>query len=368
MKQVSPMRRARRARDVIANYRYHFIQKGRAKRILRRVESAKGRTHPKLVKTSNEYARDVLGWVGYAPWLHVYCSVANEFRNGWIPDNYYRLVVIPAIKGDYDGLSYLRSLGPKMFGYELLPDVGYCVNGLFLSRAYDVLDQANITDSLFKQSDRIVFKLDNSLQGRDIFILDRRSFDVDRLRSLGNGTFQNYIAQHPFFREFMPDSVATLRITTVMASDGEVSFRAGYLRFGRANETNVKSASHIRVPFNERGVLDAQAYMANWLTTDRHPDTGVPFAGRIIPHCDKCVSAALQLQRLVPHARCVGWDMIVDQDSEVKLMEWNSSHNDVKFAEASQGPCFSDLGWERLWLTPRPPRKSQGHWAFRTRD
>jgi hypothetical protein len=29
-------------------------------------------------------------------------------------------------------------------------------------------------------------------------------------------------------------------------------------------------------------------------------------------------------------------------------MEWNGEHNDVKSSEATQGPCFSDLNWERL--------------------
>jgi hypothetical protein len=30
-------------------------------------------------------------------------------------------------------------------------------------------------------------------------------------------------------------------------------------------------------------------------------------------------------------------------------MEWNGTYNDIKFSEATQGPCFADLGWERLW-------------------
>jgi hypothetical protein len=29
-------------------------------------------------------------------------------------------------------------------------------------------------------------------------------------------------------------------------------------------------------------------------------------------------------------------------------MEWNALHNDIKFSEATQGPCFTDLRWERF--------------------
>lgn len=32
----------------------------------------------------------------------------------------------------------------------------------------------------------------------------------------------------------------------------------------------------------------------------------------------------------------------------VGLMEWNAGHNDIKFSEATQGPCFHDLGWEKF--------------------
>ena len=71
--------------------------------------------------------------------------------------------------------------------------------------------------------------------------------------------------------------------------------------------------------------------------------------GRRIPNFDNCVSVALELHRMIPYIRCVGWDIVVDKDNAVKVMEWNAVHNDIKLSEATQGPCFSDLGWEKLW-------------------
>ena len=52
---------------------------------------------------------------------------------------------------------------------------------------------------------------------------------------------------------------------------------------------------------------------------------------------------------MVPFAICIGWDMIIDTNNEIQIMEWNGSHNDIKFSEATQGPCFSNLGWDKLW-------------------
>jgi hypothetical protein len=69
-----------------------------------------------------------------------------------------------------------------------------------------------------------------------------------------------------------------------------------------------------------------------------------------IPAFSKCVVTVLDLHKKIPFARCVGWDVTVDVDENVQVMEWNGGHNDVKFSEATQGPCLSDLKWERLQL------------------
>jgi hypothetical protein len=67
-----------------------------------------------------------------------------------------------------------------------------------------------------------------------------------------------------------------------------------------------------------------------------------------IPAFRDCVDTVLQLHGKIPFARCIGWDIAVDESGQVQVMEWNGEHNDVKFSEATQGPCFLDLNWELL--------------------
>lgn len=336
--------------NVASNYRYHLSHKRQAYRILRSIESAKGKLDPKLTRLSDEYAKDVLGWQGYAPWLYVYSAMDQSFKEGWIPDNYYGKVVVPAAKGNYGRVSDLRPLAKKLFASDLFPDICYFVNGLWLSDGFEVLQEEVIKNILFKDTEVVVFKVDNSLKGRGVFFFDRASFDIKTIRGLGNGVFQTYIKQHIFFEEIIPNSVATLRMTTIIDDSGKASIRACYLRVGRNADTHVKSASHIRIPIDlVSGELNPKGYLTNWLAIDAHPDSKVVFAGRKIPSFDKCISAVLDLHKAVPYVRCVGWDMIVDSTDRVKLMEWNGNHNDIKFSESTQGPCFADLGWEKLW-------------------
>ncbi|HWF59329.1 MAG TPA: sugar-transfer associated ATP-grasp domain-containing protein [Nitrospira sp.] len=177
----------------------------------------------------------------------------------------------------------------------------------------------------------------------------RESFSIEQIQRLGNGLFQRVIQPHGLFAEFARDSVATVRITTVYEDNGDVSVRACYLRLGSENETHVQSWTQIRVPIHiEGGAFHDMGYTAKWLETRIHPTSHVAFAGNAIPAFTACVRTVTELHQKVPYARCIGWDVTVDREENVRLMEWNAGHNGHSFPEATQGPCFADLGWERL--------------------
>ena len=156
------------------------------------------------------------------------------------------------------------------------------------------------------------------------------------------------------FANFGSESVATLRFTTVVDDAGGISVRACFLRLGRADDTHIQTDREICVAVSlSTGELCREGYMSNWGATEEHPDSKVRFFGVKIPAFSKCVVTVLDLHKKIPFARCVGWDVTVDVDENVQVMEWNGGPNDVKFSEATQGPCFSDLKWEQLQLVDR---------------
>ncbi|GAA1869804.1 hypothetical protein GCM10009836_58010 [Pseudonocardia ailaonensis] len=341
-----------RALRAAGDVRFHRQHRGQAAAVLASVESERGATDPALIKACDDYAGDVLGRHGYAPWLRVYAAVAGEFRTGWIPDNYYGRIVLPAVQGPYGEVSKLKPLSRRLLQTDLLADVAYWVNGGLYGRDLEHLDRADLVAVLFADSDRVVFKSDDSVQGQGVRILDRAGFGADGLARLPSGVFQTYVRQHPLFAEFTPASVATIRITTTVTDDGGCRVRAAYLRLGRASDTHVQSTSHLRVALDpETGAFADDGFTTDWRTLTAHPDTGVTFAGNRAPGFGSCTAAVVELHRRMPFARNVGWDVVVDSDDEVKVLEWNAGHNDIKFSEAVQGPCFADLGWETLWRT-----------------
>lgn len=334
----------------VADQVSHLLYNRRAREALQRVESQRGATDGAILGRCNEYARDVLGSRKFAPWLHVYAAVSGGFKEGWIPDNYYHRVVHPMKKPVAAKVSNLKTFTNRILGTDALPDLAYVLDGVYFSREFVPVLHSELVAILFDRHDRIYFKPDDSRQGKNVVIMTRHDFAGEGRSWLPNGVFQAPIRQHEFFEALSPQATATVRITTAREMDGSIDVRAAYLRVGRKSDDVVLSANAIKVPLDHNtGALAGIGYLPKWRRTETHPDTGFRFTGSSVPYFGDATALCRSLHERCPHMSCVGWDVCSEQDGQVKLMEWNADHNDIKFSEATSGPCFAGLGWETLW-------------------
>jgi hypothetical protein len=339
---------AKAALKGVRDYRYHTMHAKQASAILRELKGAGKRIRPADAKRCKDYAIEVLRDEKFSPWLMVYAAVSGQFKEGWIPDNFYGAKVVPAINGKSGRVAYLKSLSGALLDTQLIPDLGSRINGAFFDTGYHQLSFDEARSHFFEGDDRVVFKADNSLQGAGIRFYDEASFDRTSVDRAGDGVFQRAVRQHAFFDRFAK-AVATIRLTTAVEESGEIRARAGYLRLGTGDDTHVQSKSHVRVPIDlGRGTLWDKGLLANWRECSTHPTSKETFGGRELPSFDTCVSSVVELHRQIPFVRSVGWDVTVDSDGQVQVLEWNGHHNDIKFSEATQGPCFLGLRWERF--------------------
>lgn len=317
---------------------------------LRVVESQRGRTDPAAIRRADEYAREVLGSADYAPWLRLYTAVSGGFREGWIPDNYYGLVVAPMKSGEVSKVALTKSFTNCVLHTDALPDLAYVIDGVYYARDYRPVSREQLSEILFADDTRTVFKADQSFRGRNVVFMTRESLSAAQQQGLPDGVFQAPVRQHDFFAAVSPRAAATLRITTAREPDGSISVRSTYLRVGRASDDMVISVNQLSVPVDmATGTLGESGYTSEWRQTDAHPDTGVRFAGQAIPGFVNALQLCQTLHRSCPHMLCVGWDLCIDEHERPRLLEWNARYNGIKFPEATAGPCFRGLGWEQLW-------------------
>lgn len=330
--------------------RYNLRHKNEALRILDIIEKDTNyKLNNKMKKLIDEYANEVLGSKMYAPWLYVYTAYNQEFKEGWIPDNYFGYIVAPKVNNGLGTLAATKTLSKKVLHTDLLPDKFYVIDNTLYDINFNIVSNKNLKEVLFKESNDYFLKLNNSSQARGVFKISKNNFELDQIYGKGDAVIQTPIIQADFFEEVVPGSVATLRINTVKNKNKEIEFSSSFLRFGRQNETFVKVKSSINVPIiDSDGSFGIFASDPSWKRYYSHPDTGYEFAGKKVPYFKEVVRTCTELHKKIPHVGIIAWDVSVTNEGEIFLMEWNAKHPGIKFPEATVGPTFKELGWDKL--------------------
>jgi len=303
---------------------------------------------PKLKKLADEYSVDVLGSKRYAPWLYVYSLVRGEFREGWIPDNFFGKVVLPVINKELGAVARFKSFSKVVLKTEALPDVAYYIDGIFYNKDFSVTGSHELRKALAISNKAVFVKIDGTHKGQGVIKLPIEELNESRFQRIGNCVIQSEIKQHKFFEDIISGSVATIRITTAKDKSGRIDMRAAYLRLGRKDTAWVRSDNSVRVAItNKNGELDTFGYTQDWRRWLSHPDSGVTFENMVVPKFKEAIEFCLSLHNTVPHISIVGWDIAVSDTETLELIEWNSN-GDIIFSEATTGPCFLGLGWEKL--------------------
>jgi hypothetical protein len=280
--------------------------------------------------------------------LKVYSAIRGEFKEGWIPDDFYGVVVVPRINGEYGEAVDLKGLTGRFLDHPALPDRVRLINGRFFDAEYRLLPDDALLGAVFGDDDRAVFKEDGPGQGKGVSLVRRDAFDPAAFRSRRGGAFQRFVRQHASLASFNT-AVATLRLTTTVDDRGSAELRAAYLRFDTGDDPILRSATSVKVPvLLDSGTLSASGYGSTFHRHEHHPTTGIPFSGFEIPSFADARALCLALHERVAFLGCVGWDVTVDEHGMVVLLEANTGHNGIVTSEAVQGPCFSGLGWELL--------------------
>jgi hypothetical protein len=258
----------------------------------------------------------------------------------------------PLVKNKWMLAHYFRSLGvpiPEPLGV-LHPGFGFATKGSRLRV------EADLAALLSAAGTPVVVKPIAGTRGRDVFVVrpgdDGRVACVDAdgrdvpfttvLTAAGRTTggvegmlVEEWCEKDPWYRRLNAGAGVSIRVITLVGSDGEVEVQAA--RLALAVGGNLVSNSH-------RGSLSV------WIDTDSgrlgggylddvsgfrqmsvHPDTGERVEGAQVPDWDAIVDVATQAASAVPWLRSVGWDILPSTRGPIVL-----EGNEKWFAESLQ--------------------------------
>lgn len=313
------------------------------------------------LKRIEEYAGDTFGSKSFAAWLKVYAAFRGEFLEGWIPMDYWCRIVCSSLNGSLQPIGRVKTLTQKFLHTSALPDLAYHVNGSWVLSDGEPSDALGISQTLLVQYPVVFLKSDHSSQGKDIRKVAREDFLSIDFKALGDFVLQAPIIQHPFFEQISPGSVASLRITTLKLSTAPAEALQSGLRLGLRGATHVYLPNCVVLPvWIGDGKLYDCGFLGAWERVFSHPDTEVAFSGLQIPKFQEMKNFCAQLHDRNPHFGMIAWDVVLDADEQVKLMEWNTVTPSFEMSEAATGPHFKGLGLEDLWKKNNPGLLGRG--------
>jgi len=299
------------------------------------------------LKNCLQYSEDVFGSQRYAVELALYFAIHGKWREGWLPDRFFRHKIVRRT-ARLSSLSEEKTLSGYFISDDSLPDIGYISNNRAFSRTWEIIQPEDFVRFIFRFSEKVVFKSNNSMQGRGVKIFTPGSIGVDDIVKLGDGCFQTFINPHATVPVFRVQSVPTLRLVTTLNNFGIPTARFAWLRIGRTGEAHVEAFSSVKIMVCcETGKLDDIGYMPDWTKITCHPDDpDNPFSKIYYPRIEDAIGLCSRLHSRMPSFISIGWDLCLDKNGDFKVMEWNQRHA-ITFAEAVAGPNFSDLNWTK---------------------
>jgi len=299
----------------------------------------------KVKKEIKAYCRERFGSAAYWPHLAYFTEMRGEFIKGWIPHDYFTLVLEPRLNpAAYHNLGDMRTRDHRRFGDFAIEPLFLFISGNFYSPEYKLVEKGEVQEFMARYDDTIVQKQEFGFGGKQVEVMHSSRFNPELLNKRINYIIQPYIKQYPLLSELYPHSVNTFRVITFLRKDGKVELKYAMLRFGvnGIKVDNLSSGGQC-LYFEPDGKPSKTGYDTyGHQVGERHINTGYRFADLKIPMFHELTEKCRTAHEQFPYIRLIGWDVCINESGEPKLIEWNTHRPSFTWEDALFGPFLAD--------------------------
>ena len=318
-------------------------------------------------------------------------EVISQFKRRWnwsctnfIPESYYKVCSFYSRVKSIDivpGNVYLNSIEPvlnnklvseayadkgsyeKWMDTELLPfTIIKDVNSIQYNGMGEVVDNPSdyLSERIINFNKILIKPTTDSWGGRNVVVFEKRKgkhfhlktgqeFNYDwLLKQYGtNYIVQEFIDQHPFYKRFNPSSFNSFRVFTYRSVvDNQIHVLHTLLRIGKkGSHVDNISAGGIGCGVTRDGVLYDHALQKDKKKVDCFPslpELKLSDIGKL-HMIDELKQEAVRLAEKIPHTRVIGFDMGIDANNKVRLIEINTDNIGIAPAQLLFGPFFREF-------------------------
>jgi hypothetical protein len=298
----------------------------------------------KIKNEIKEYSNEKFGTPSLWPWLALYTEIKGEFINGWLPNDYFQITLLDEwnIK-KFSEVSDMKTFYHSYYDDFTVKPLAVKVSGIYYDQHWNIISRDKLIDTIRASAKEVVVKKDGGFAGKDIRFLKTKDLHIRELeKDNENLVIQPVVQQHAVLSELHSKSLNTLRIATFLETDGSVSFKFMFLRFGKDGNRLDNAYSGGRLCFlNREGEPLSGVINSLGLTVDHEePELAKSIESLKIPSVKEAVNECIKHHNLFPYVRYIAWDVCIDSDSKPRMIEWNAIRPGMWFAEPHVGPIW----------------------------
>jgi hypothetical protein len=287
------------------------------------------------------YAKKTYDSSSYWPWLALYTEIRGEFKEGWIPNDFYTAYLLKRYNPKSARISDYKTFDYKMFpGFALEPLITK-IGNIFYDSAREQITNIEAKGILLEFDSEVVLKEDLGYGGHKVEFIQSKGLNFNDYSHLSSYIIQPAVQQHNNLSVLNSKAVSTVRVLTYLNEEGDVDVKYTYLRFGvgKSRVDNTSSGGGFCF-INQDATLADVAYNKSGFTVgSKHPDSEVPFKSVVVPGYKKILTQCIASHKVFPYFRFIGWDVAIAKSGKPILLEWNSKPS-IWMIEALQGPLF----------------------------
>lgn len=302
-----------------------------------------------------QFYKDNFGVDVNLKWHEYYYSVNGIYSPEYIPTYLYYTKICPKMNnpkhiGFYDDKNFIDILLPQArIPQTYVKNInGFIyINGM-PAKFQDAVDVcSHLEDAIIKHSiDTCKGKSITRFSSNSGNALIRNDGTTQTIKDLLLSYDKNYIVQGAISQcdrmaSLNPTSLNTIRITTYKRqSDVVVLFSV--VRMGRKGSVvDNASAGGLYCGVDSNGQLKKEAYTLTPFSKNTISDNGVKFEDFVIPEYEEMCSLVKKWHNKLPYAKFIGWDLAVNSNNEIVLVEINASEPGL--FQAATGPAFGNF-------------------------
>lgn len=284
-------------------------------------------------------------------WHRLYQSYTGVFCKDYFPE----ILLSTELEGLLNDRAICALLGDKnlldvLFGgvkeVHIPTTLLSCVSGVYRDEEKNVCAFEALVQKLGNLGPCVIKKTKDTDSGRDVMICnfshgkEQRSgeFAADVINQFGKDfVVQELVQQSDALATLNNSSVNTFRVISYICDD-QLHICPIALRLGRngADKDNIHYGG-ISIGVKPDGTLRKQAFTEYGEAYAAHPDSKVVFEGYFIPSANRLGETAKRLHACVPWLKIISWDLTIDSDETITLIEMNTVGQSAWFPQMVNG-------------------------------